>query len=578
LQPGEPDTNGLYELFSELEFKSLLKKIPAPSLQVKIQVQDGLPQDFKEKCKADGLVFYTQSQIAYVFNDKVTYKAPLKDIQDLLNDGSVRKISFDFKAQMLYENLELNNMWFDVKIAAYLVDPSLADYEFAAVVSRYLAQRTDQIPAEGYPYFIKQLYDGFIFALEEGGLAKLFFDVEMPLVNVLYGMEKNGIHIDGAIMAKLLSDIDDELNHTQAKVYQIAGKEFNLNSPKQLQDILFNVMKIKPVRKTKTGYSTDEEVLKVLSKEQIIAAELLKYREANKLKTTYLVPLIEMIKSDGMLHAQFNQTAAATGRLSSSSPNLQSIPAKGRFSAGLRKAFIPSFDNGFIVAADYSQIELRILAHFSQDEKLAQAFRENIDIHAFTASLLFGLAQKDIGEEQRDLAKKINFAVLYGMGAYSLSQELEISVGQAETFIQDYFLRYPKVKEYIDNVLTEAERNGYVRTILGRKRNLLDLGSKQIQMREFARRQAVNTPIQGSCADLIKLAMVNIDREFSDKKLRSKLIIQIHDELVFDVTADEKDKVVEIIKRRMETALTLSVPLKVNVLLGNNWGEMVAVN
>lgn len=274
------------------------------------------------------------------------------------------------------------------------------------------------------------------------------------------------------------------------------------------------------------------------------------------------------------MHAKFNQTATQTGRLSSSSPNLQSIPVKGEFSSYLRRAFISSFAGGYLLSADYSQIELRILAHFSGDERLINAFRQNVDIHRLTASLLFGIAPEHVQDEQRDLAKKINFGIIYGMSAYGLSRELAINPHEAQIFIDDYFLRYPRVKEYIQKVYREVEDEGGARTILGRFRKLADFNSSNIQLREFARRQAVNTPIQGSCADLIKVAMVKIHNELAKEKLKARLIIQIHDELIFDVPAGELVPVTGIVRRNMENSLDLRVPVKVNLEFGRNWADM----
>jgi DNA polymerase-1 len=288
-----------------------------------------------------------------------------------------------------------------------------------------------------------------------------------------------------------------------------------------------------------------------------------------------VVPLIETVGlSNGQLHAQFNQTATQTGRLSSSSPNLQSIPVKGEFSARLRSAFVSSFKDGFIVCADYSQIELRILAHFSNDEKLKEAFDRKADVHRYTASLLFGKPEAEVTDAERNRAKTVNFGIIYGMSAYGLSKELNVSVIEAENFISDYFNRYPKVKDYIQEVYNQAGKDGYVKTILGRRRYLPDFKSSNQQLKDFASRQAVNSPIQGSSADLIKLAMVRIYEEFRKNNLKSKLIMQIHDELVFDVVPFELDKLQEIVKRNMEQSIKLDVPVEVKIKVGKNWGEV----
>ena len=295
------------------------------------------------------------------------------------------------------------------------------------------------------------------------------------------------------------------------------------------------------------------------------------------MKYTYVLPILEAVTTgDGKIHAQFNQTMAATGRLSSSNPNLQSIPAKGDLAAQLREAFVPSCPKGFLISGDYSQIELRILAHYSQDENLLKAFTADEDIHEYTARLIFGVGPEE-AEKKRDIAKRVNFAVLYGMGAYSLARELKVPAQEAQAFIDGYFARYPKVKDYMNRVYAQLEEKGFVTTILNRKRRLPDFTSPNAQMREFARRQAVNTPIQGSCADLIKTAMVKIYSEFKKHNLKSKMVIQIHDELVFDVAPDEADAVISIVRDKMQNALKLSVPVKVNIEKGANWAKMKEV-
>ncbi|HIE35671.1 MAG TPA: DNA polymerase I, partial [Candidatus Omnitrophica bacterium] len=457
--------------------------------------------------------------------------------------------------------------------AAYLIDSSFVDYNLDTLVSHYLGHFSS-LSKETFPFFINKLYSLLQRKLREDGLEKLFFEVEMPLIYVLVGIERWGIKLDIQMMEDLSKEVDKRLEELKREIFKIAQEEFNLNSPQQLGRILFEKLKIPPIKKTKTGYSTDEAVLEKLSSEHSIASLILEYRELNKLKTTYILPLIEEVKSKGgRIYAKFNQTATQTGRLSSSSPNLQSIPIRGRFSSYLRKAFVSSFPSGFILSADYSQIELRILAHFSKEERLIEAFKNDRDIHTFTASLLFKVNEEEVDGRMRDLAKRVNFGIIYGMSSYKLSKELNVSLHEAESFIESYFLRYPKIKEYIDKVVREAEERGYVKTILGRRRYLEDLKSPYSQLREFARRQAINTPIQGSCADLIKMAMVRIYQEFKRRNLKSKLIIQIHDELLFDVFPQELEEVVRIVKRNMQECIKLDVPIKVNLKWGKNWAE-----
>jgi DNA polymerase-1 len=572
----ERQAREIYGLFQELEFKTLLKDVPAPSVNVKIDIKEDLPDGFGKTLNKEKLFFYADGSTAYILSPdrSCIYKTEIDKIKDIISSNNIKKISYDFKSQMANLN-PAEGLWFDVKIAAYLLNSALADYELSTLVSHYLGELVSEIPAQVIPYFVSKLYDVFDKQLKEASLDKLFFDVEMPLTRVLYDMESCGIKINTDALYGLGKEVDAKLENSKKAIFKITGKEFNLNSPKQLSEVLFKDLKIPPVKKTKTGFSTGEEVLEKLSTQHEIAKFILEYRELNKLKTTYITPLIETVNLNaGILYAQFNQTATATGRLSGSSPNLQSIPAKGEFSAKLRSAFISSFNNGFILCADYSQIELRILAHFSDDEKLKEAFSKNIDVHRFTASLLFGKPAADISERERNLAKTVNFGITYGMSAYGLSRELNVGVTEADNFIADYFNRYPKVKNYIQTVYAQAQAEGYVKTILGRRRYLPDFKSNNLQIREFAARQAVNSPIQGSSADLIKLAMVKIHEESRKNNLKSKLIMQIHDELIFDVCPEELDELREIVKRNMEQSIKLSVPIEVKLKIGKNWGEV----
>jgi DNA polymerase-1 len=578
LKVKEPDSKELYNLFRELEFKALLENIPAPSLDLGLKVKEQIPREALKRLCGEEFVFFGQDQKVFIFDrDKqCIYAGSASDFREVLEDESVKKVSYGFKSQLVsLTGPEMKGLRFDVKIAAYLLEPALPDYALSALVSHYLGEHTSRIPAQSAPYFISGLYRLLSAKLKEEGLDKLFFEVEMPLIPVLAGMQKQGVNINPAALKNLLAKVDKRSADLKSKIFKIAGKEFNLNSPKQLAAVLFDDLGIAPLKKTKTGYSTNEEVLDKLSSQYPIAGLILEYRYLNKLKTTYIVPLAEEVgKNKGKLHTQFNQTGAQTGRLSSSSPNLQSIPVKGEFSQGLREAFIPSYKDGYILSGDYSQIEPRILAHLSGDENLIKAFSRDLDIHSFTATLLFEVEMDQVSTLQRSIAKRVNFGIVYGMSAYGLSKELKISPVEAQNFIDDYFSRYSKVREYLDRTVLKAEKEGFVTTILGRRRKLPDINSSNLQLREFARRQAINAPIQGSCADLIKVAMVSIGRELTKRGLKSKLIIQIHDELVFDVAPGELKELEVLAKRHMEDAIKLTVPVKVNLKAGQNWGTM----
>src|SRR3989338_1214583 len=517
LKMNPSDTNGLSDLFRELEFKSFLKEIPAPHFTMDLEVKEASSDEpLKDLVKepvslvmGEGKVFIYQPLKNFI------YKFDALRIKDILENGAVKKISHGFKQEILSQSpVNFQGVWFDTKIAAYLLDSGSADCSLEALTFQYLGKAVNQIPLEFKPYFIYQLYQLFLPQLKKQGLDKLFFEVEVPLISILSRMQATGVRVEIKVLEGLSEKVDREIENKKNSIFKEAGHEFNLNSPKQLGVILFQEMGISPLKKTKTGYSTNEEVLEKLSLTYPIAASLIEHRRLNKLKNTYIAPLIEQVKANqGVLHTQFNQTVAATGRLSSSSPNLQSIPQKGEFSENLRRAFISSFSQGYILCADYSQIELRILAHLSGDENLIEAFKKNLDIHNYTASLLFSINPDKVSTLERNVAKRVNFAILYGMSSWGLAKELNVDNNQAQNFIDDYFKRYPKVEEYIQNTHKQVKKEGFVETIFGRRRYLPEAKSPSIQLQEFSLRQAVNAPIQGSSADLIKLAMVRISNQ-----------------------------------------------------------------
>ncbi|MFO8053346.1 MAG: DNA polymerase I [Candidatus Omnitrophota bacterium] len=567
----------LVSLFSELEFKIPKDELFSQAEPSKIKVKNGTKLNPDKVKKQLPFIYFAEAEDIYIYgSDKdVLYKEKLEKFKTILTDSSIEKVTIDLKGQMInYPCLEVKGKIFDIKIASYLVDSSISDYSLSSLVALFLGKYYSEIKLESYPYFIGSLYEVLKDKLSKDKLEKVFFDIEMPLVKILYKMQAQGITIDIKQLERVLSKVDKRILGIKKAIFKAAKKEFNLNSPKQLQEVLFTDLGIKPLKKTKTGYSTSEEVLKSLSFDYSIAEDILQYRELSKLKNTYLLPLIKKVKMFGdKLHAQFNQTGTQTGRLSSSSPNLQSIPIKGEFSSQLRKAFVPSGQGGFIVCGDYSQIELRILAHISGDKNLVEAFRKDLDIHRFTASLLFDSCQEDVTNTQRNTAKKVNFGIVYGMSPYGLSKELGIGFAEAQEFIHNYFTRYPKVKEYIEEAIKKTKKNGYAETIFGRKRKLSQINSHNPRLQEFAKRQAVNAPIQGSCADIIKIAMIELDKEIIKKKINAKLTMQIHDELVFDLAKDNLEVFLPALKDKMENSFNLSVPLKVNIKAGKNWAD-----
>ncbi len=576
----EPDYDNIYRICRELEFKSLLKDIPSPKLNINIDVKEGLTSEFRKQVLSQRLLFvHVEGKNCYIFDreKKNVYSASLEEVGDFLANDEIRKVSYDFKRiyHILSGKIFVRNAWFDIMIAAYLLNPSLGDYSLENLCAYFLKVYVKEIPPSSGVYFIAQLYSLLEPKIEENSLDKLLFEIEMPLVEVIAKMEEAGVSIDRIALEELDREVDEKIGDISSQIFKIAETTFNLNSPLQLRRVLFEKLKLPPQKKTKTGYSTDEEVLRKLAVNYPIAKLLLDYRQFSKLKSTYLAPFKQAIgPGSSKIYAVFSQTATQTGRLSSHSPNLQNIPIKEDFTQKIRRIFVPSFKGGCILSSDYSQVELRVLAHFSREDNLIRAFNANTDIHKYTASLLFSKDANDITKREREIAKRVNFGIVYGMSSYGLARELNVSEEEARQFIESYFMRYPKVKEFIDSTIKEAEEKGYVRTIMGRIRYLPDINSSNYELREFSRRQAVNTPIQGTAADIIKMAMVRIYREFERYGFSSRLILQVHDELVFDVEKKELKKVVDIVKYNMENSISLIVPLIANLKVGKNWLEL----
>ncbi len=599
LRRKEPDYDALYGLFKKLEFNSMLKKLPsAPCGPLNVHLEDGAkplednPQAkervFRAINKNKELFFVFDAQgegRIYLSSESSAYSigARDKELLDMLTGPDIKKICHDIKEAQcffLQNNTPLTGISFDVMIAAYLLDSSLSSFDFGELAYRYLQQRcaAENMRPEDKLRIVTQLEPLFKEKLKESSQEKLFYELEMPLTSVLADMQVQGVKVDAAALSILSNELERRLIDLRTEIYRLnEGEEFNLNSPRQLAGVLFEKLGLTPVKKTKTGLSTDEEVLRKLSKAHKLPLLILEYRNIAKLKSTYVDSLPSLISpGDDRIHAVFNQTGTETGRLSSHSPNLQNIPAKGDIAALIRKSFIAR--NGcYLVCADYSQIELRVLAHFSKDETLLSAFSKDLDIHRYSASLIFQTDESSVTGQMRETAKRINFGIIYGMGSFSLAKDLDIPAGQAQAFIEEYFLRYPRVKRYIDMQAKRARETGYVETILGRRRYLPGINSKNGALRSFAERQAVNSPIQGSAADLIKLAMVNIHKILEEKRLKSKIIMQIHDELVLEVVKDELNEVTGLARDEMEGAYRLAVPLRVNIKKGKNWLEMEAV-
>ncbi|MDR3048666.1 MAG: DNA polymerase I [Elusimicrobiota bacterium] len=515
----------------------------------------------------------------------------------ILEDDKIQKIGFDLKHERnIYASLgvKLESVYFDIMLAAYCLNPSQSDIKtlakehlnFAAADDAYLGKASKKLLfenaqieyteqyANSFAYAAYNLYKKFDKDLEEVKLKSLFFDMEMPLLKVLSDMEISGIKIDKEFLKSFNIKISDAVGEIESYIFNLAGKEFNINSPKQLADIMFVKLNLPVVKKTKTGYSTDEEVLTELSDYEFAKA-ILQYRELQKLKSTYIDPITQYCSYYGdRIHTTFNQTITATGRLSSTDPNLQNIPIKSEYGREFRKAFICEKDRMFI-SADYSQIDLRVLAHISGDQKLIEAFTRGEDIHSATAREVFSIEDGgELPDKLRNAAKSINFGIVYGISPFGLSKQLGISMSDAKSYIDGYLQRYKGVKDWMTQVVNQAKQDGFVSTITGRIRFIPSLNSSNKQIVLGAQRMALNTPVQGSSADIIKIAMLNIYDEIKKKGYKTKMLLQVHDDLLFETPNNEIDIISALVKEKMESAVKLKVPLIVDIKKGVNWGEM----
>jgi len=582
---GPPNYQELFGIFKYLEFKSFLKSLPLENEpEIKTQVEKIKDSELKEILKDSNELFifgYTQDDLIF-FSGKKLFKLESlgAHIRQVLADQGIKKVGHDLKkikVSLAKSGLQLAGLYFDTMIAAYLINSSGSGFDLADLAWNYFKEGVNRQtlgPSRAIDLVVK-LKPQLEKELKSKELLKLFYDLEMPLAEVLAEMEINGIKLDLKVLKELSAELEKRLGELIKEIYALSGSEFNINSPKQLREILFEKLKLPVVRRSKTGPSTDEEVLRKLAAKHELPALILEYRQLMKLKTTYVDALPQLIDQDsGKIHTSFNQTTTETGRLSSTNPNLQNIPVKTDIGSKIRRAIIVSQKENFLLSYDYSQIELRILAHLSGDEKLTSSFREGKDIHKITAALIYGLDEKDVEDPMREVAKRINFGIVYGLSAYGLSRDLNIPVDEAQHFIDAYFLRYPGVKAYIEQQIKKVEETGFVTTILERRRYLPEINNKNQAIRQLAQRQAVNTPIQGSASDLIKLAMVHIQRQIIERKLKTKMLIQIHDELVFEIPPDELRESGDLIKDKMENVLKLDVPIRASVKKGKNWLDM----
>lgn len=466
---------------------------------------------------------------------------------------------------------------FDVALADYLIDPESGEHELARVAEALLGRTLpEEEPARSFAALeaVEALYPPLRAKLAENGMLQLYRDVELPLTWILAQMEIVGVKVDVPYLEKLQVEFDERIRAIEKDIEIMAGEPVNPNSPKQLGHILFEVLELPVVKKTKTGYSTSAEVLEALRDSHPIVGRVLDYRQLAKLKSTYVDGLLKLVDAHDRVHTSFNQTVTATGRLSSTAPNLQNIPVRTEEGKRIRRAFIPIEKKNLLISADYSQIELRVLAHLSGDDMLMQSFAKGEDIHRRTASEVFHVPMEEVTAEQRRTAKAVNFGIIYGQTDYGLSKELGISRREAQAYIDLYFSRYPLVQTFIHDTIEQARAQGYVTTMMGRRRYIKDINSRNRNLRQFAERTAVNSPIQGTAADIIKLAMIHCDKAIEDNRLDAKMLLQVHDELIFEVSREDALGLSLVVRKCMEDALKLNVPLKVDLKAGFNWQEM----
>ncbi|MBR7113821.1 MAG: DNA polymerase I [Firmicutes bacterium] len=496
----------------------------------------------------------------------------------LLSDFALPKIvwcSKELQLLLMSAGVEMQGVVDDPQLAAYLLDAGASSYEPAELLARYLMLNVTADDAAAIAKLTLPLMRELNARLEQQQLSSLYRDVELPLAAVLARMEAAGVAVERAGIAAMSQRLGEELAQIQQSIYDLAGHSFNINSPKQLGQVLFEEQGIPPVKKSKSGYSTDAEVLEQLADAYPLAQLILDYRAVAKLKSTYADGILQALDADtDKLHCVFNQTVTATGRLSSAEPNLQNIPVRSEAGRQIRRYFKPERAGDLLLAGDYNQIELRVLAHICADERLKEAFIKGEDIHARTASEVLDVPMAEVTADQRRQAKAVNFGIVYGISDFGLAKDLGISRAAAHDYIDRYFLRYPGVERYQQKTIAECADCGFVTTLLGRRRYLPDINASNFNRRSFAQRMAINTPIQGSAADIIKIAMIRIDAELRRQNLRSRLILQIHDELIIDMAAEEAHIVPQLLKRIMEEALPLDVPLLVDIKQGENWYEM----
>lgn len=615
LEFGNYDKSKLIEVFNELNFNTLISRLDSDAEELKVIVNK--LEDVKEfinKAKnSKKLILKTISKSGNILEKNIMQiylsvdgeelfwadESQIDKIKELLVDEDLRVYGYNLKEDYIAlrpYGISLSNIYFDIAIAEYLIDSSDSNYTYDSIAMNYFGQKIKSseellgkgVKAKKYEDLEKEELDntiGSIVQLVEKVTPKmeeklvdmdmdgLFYHVEMPLVEVLGYMEYEGVMVDKDKLIELGEEFKISIDKLEKDIYNLAEEEFNINSPKQLGVILFEKLELPVIKKTKTGYSTNAEVLEHLSDKHEIIDKITEYRQIVKLKSTYVDGLINIINPiSHRIHSSFNQTITTTGRISSTDPNLQNIPVRLELGRNIRKVFIA--DKGFkLVDADYSQIELRVLAHMSQDEHMIDAFNHNVDIHTKTASQVFGIDINDVTSEQRSAAKAVNFGIVYGISDFGLAKNLHIPVKEAKNYIDSYLNTYEDIKSYMDSTIEEAKEDGYVKTILNRRRYIPEIKSSNTILKNLGKRLAMNAPIQGSAADIIKIAMVNVYKKLEERDLKSKLVLQVHDELIIECIEDEVEEVSKIVKDEMEHAVSMDVNLDVDLNTGDSWYE-----
>ncbi|MGM7636425.1 DNA polymerase I [Bacillus sp. Hm123] len=612
LQYEGPDNDQVYELFKDLGFNSLLDKLDRPAHEaaahetVKFEkVSEVTEQLFSDQssfylemitenyhhAEVAGFALATEGGVSYIPTE-VALASP--DFKAWAENEEQKKSVFDAKRTVIglrRYGIELRGVDFDLLLASYLINPSESPEDFSAVAKLHgfgtiqsdeavygkgakLKLPEEEVYAEhiaSKAAALAQLKETCLQGLEGNQQLELFYELELPLALILADMESEGVQVDVDRLKQMGEELKNQLSVIEQTIYQLAGTEFNINSPKQLGVVLFEKLGLPPIKKTKTGYSTSADVLEKLAPSHEVVEHILHYRQLGKLQSTYIEGLLKVVSDANKIHTRFNQALTQTGRLSSTEPNLQNIPIRLEEGRKIRQAFVPTNSDSVIFAADYSQIELRVLAHIAKDEKLIEAFRQGLDIHTATAMDVFHVAKEEVDSNMRRQAKAVNFGIVYGISDYGLSQNLGIRRKEAADFIERYLTTYPGVKEYMDAIIREAKEKGYVTTLLHRRRYIPEITSRNFNLRSFGERTAMNTPIQGSAADIIKKAMIDVAERLEKEQLQSKLLLQVHDELIFEVPKEEIDIMSKLVPEVMEQAVLLEVPLKVDFSYGATW-------